>query len=201
MNFVLLAWLTYLLTDLHYDRQLVNTLLVTAWGLRLGVFLLYRVLLRGHDARFDKMRDDCMKFFVFWVFQMFWVYIVSLPVMFLNAAELDSPINGWDYFGWALWAFGFLFESWADFSKNSHSNDPAMKGKILMSGPWAITRHPNYFGEIIIWLGIFISASQVFQDNTEWGYISLLSPAFTYFLLMFASGVPLGEDRYGTLHC
>lgn len=197
LNFVTLAWLTFDLAGHGYVRQTVNTVLVTIWGVRLGLYLLVRVLKRGHDARFDEMRSKFWSFLGFWVFQMMWVWLVSLPLLFLNSAATDVAIGPRDYAGWALWVLGFLFEVAADQSKDAFLANPSNKGKIIMSGVWSVTRHPNYFGEITLWLGMFITASSVFQPNGLPGaYVSVLSPVFTFTILMFGSGVNLAEERY-----
>lgn len=196
MNFVLIALLSYFLHPQYYVRQTVILAMVSVWGCRLGAYLLYRVIKRGKDERFDELRQSCVKFFAFWVYQMFWVFIVSLPVLFVHAASVDVPIGIMDYIGWALWTIGFVVEVWADTSKDLFMGRPGNRGRLLETGVWAWSRHPNYFGEICCWLGIFMSSASVFGDNSLYGWTSLLSPILTFFLLMLVSGVPLGERRY-----
>jgi steroid 5-alpha reductase family enzyme len=195
-NFVLLALLTFCLSQTYYTRQIVITVFVCVWGVRLGGYLLYRVIKRGKDDRFDEMRAKFWSFLGFWIFQIFWVFVVSLSVIYLNAAQVDVPLNAGDYIGWVIWAIGFFLESAADFTKDRFSSNPENKGKILASGVWSVTRHPNYAGEIFIWVGIFISAAQVFSANDKSAYCSIVSPVFTFAILMFLSGVNLAEDRY-----
>jgi steroid 5-alpha reductase family enzyme len=195
-NFVLLALLTFFLSQTQYTRQIVITSFVCIWGARLGSYLLYRVLKRGKDDRFDEMREKFWSFLGFWIFQILWVFIVSLPVIFVNAAQVDVPLNAGDYIGWAIWAVGFLLESSADYTKDRFSSDPQNKGKILQSGVWSVTRHPNYAGEIFVWIGIFITSAQVFNANDRAAFASIVSPIFTFVILMFLSGVNLAEDRY-----
>lgn len=196
MNFVVLAFITFFLGGTYHDRQIINTLLVLIWGFRLGSFLLYRVLKRGKDERFDEMRSKFLDFLGFWVFQMLWVWIVSLPLTFLNAAHKDVPIGSLDVIGWIFWSSGFILQVTADYSKDKFANDPNNKGKLLSTGVWGITRHPNYAGEIFMWTGLFLSSASVFSENDKAGFVSILSPLFTFSILMFLSGVNLAEERY-----
>lgn len=201
LNFAVLALLSLLLQDVYDTRALVVTIAVLVWALRLGAFLVVRVLRRGRDERFDEMRKDCAAFFGFWVFQIIWVFIVSLPVMLVNSCDSsDLPTfgkNAQDIVGIVLWAVGFLLEWAADASKDAFNKDTANKGKLLCTGVWKHSRHPNYFGEILCWLGLTIIASTSFGSGGEsWYYVSVLSPILTFVLLMFLSGVPLAEDRY-----
>jgi len=123
------------------------------------------------------------------------VWIVSLPVIFVNAAEHDAPLDGRDYAGWALWILGFLIETWADYSKKYFDSKPENRGKFVRGGVWNWSRHPNYFGEIILWLGLFISSSTVYAVNTQWAYWSISSFVFTYIILVYGSGLPPAEQR------
>lgn len=195
-NFILLAWLTFGLNGARFDRQVVDTVLVTVWGVRLGIFLLYRVLKRGKDERFDQIRENFFSFLGFWVFQMIWVWTVSLPVIFLNASTTNVAIGARDIAGWVLWGVGFVIEVIADWQKDAFSSEPANRGRVLANGLWRYSRHPNYFGEILVWLGMFISCSAVFEQNVEGAYVSVLSPVLTAVLLLFLSGIPPAEKRY-----
>jgi steroid 5-alpha reductase family enzyme len=196
LNFIVLAVMTFLLNKTFFVRQVVVTVMVIVWGLRLGGFLVYRVFKRAKDARFDEMRSNFFKFLGFWIFQMFWALVVSLAVIFLNATTTDVKIGVADYIGWALWAFGFLLEALADQSKNSFSNDAGNRGMFINVGVWSVSRHPNYAGEIFLWTGIFITCAASFKDNTPAAFVSILSPIFTFAILMFLSGVNLAEERY-----
>lgn len=196
MNFVLIAWLTFWIGGHYHTRQIVVLCLVTVWGVRLGSFLLYRVLMRGKDDRFDEMRSKFWSFAGFWTYQMLWAWIVSLPVTFLQAAVVDRDIGALDIIGWSLWAIGFVFESLADQTKHNHYANPETRGTFLSTNVWRYSRHPNYFGEIACWTGIFLTSASVYSRNTNAAYVSVLSPVFSAFLLLFVSGIPLGEERY-----
>jgi len=195
MNFVILAWITFFLQGKYYIRQIVILAFVTTWGFRLGGFLLARVLSRGKDDRFDKLREHFFQFLGFWIFQILWVWIVSLPVIMVNAADVDVPLGSLDYAGFTLWVVGFLIESAADFGKKYFDSKPENRGKHVTGGVWNWSRHPNYFGEIILWLGIFLSSSSVYEANTRWAYFSIFSVIFTYFILVYGTGMPPAEQR------
>ena len=120
----------------------------------------------------------------------------------------DKPLGKQDYLGWALWATGMFFEIVADMQKTSFKNDPKnqvskmfkknttfdvsnfWQGKFITTGLWSISRHPNYFGEIMLWFGLYISASSVFKG---WQYLGVLSPLFVHLLITRLSGIPLLE--------
>lgn len=206
LNFSLLAILGFVWQATWYPRQAVLSGLVVVWGVRLGVFLLVRVLLRGKDARFDGIREDTLKFAGFWLFQVIWVWVVSLPVTFTNGStQPGNPLGAVDYVGWSLWVFGWLFESIADqqrFNFNNQRRRGAAAGansapnSFLKSGLWSICRHPNYFGEIVLWLGIWISSSfGLWPVSVPAAILGLLSPLLTATLLLGVSGMPIGEKR------
>ncbi|KAG2504203.1 hypothetical protein JM16_009359, partial [Phytophthora kernoviae] len=202
LNFIVLALLSLVMQGVYDTRAVVVTCLQVAWAVRLGSFLFVRVLKRGRDARFDEMRANCMAFFVFWVFQILWVFIVSLPVVLVNSCGKqvdDSFGEARDVVGIVLWGLGMALEYAADASKSAFNDDSSNKDKLLCSGVWKYSRHPNYFGEILCWVGVTTVASANFASNgseTWFYYVSAISPAFTFFVLMFLSGVPLAEDRY-----
>lgn len=200
LNFLTLAALSLVVQDVYATRSIVVTVLVAVWALRLGAHLLSRVLKRGKDARFDKMRSNCISFFGFWVFQIVWVFVVSLPVMLVNSSDAAQQMRSFgqaqDIVGVALWAIGFAVEWAADATKEAFYNDKTNRDKLLCSGVWKYSRHPNYFGEILCWIGLTVVASVTFTGSQQWFYVSVLSPVLTFVLLMFVSGIPMAEDRY-----
>ncbi|GMF34766.1 unnamed protein product [Phytophthora fragariaefolia] len=200
LNFIVLAVLSLVLQGVYDARAIVATCLQVVWALRLGSFLLLRVLKRGKDARFDEMRADFLAFFGFWVFQILWVFLVSLPVVLANSCD-DQAGHSFgeprDIVGITLWAIGMVLEYAADASKSAFNEEPKNKGKLLRSGVWKYSRHPNYFGEMLCWVGVTVLASASFGGGETWFYyVSCVSPVFTFLVLMFLSGVPLAEDRY-----
>jgi len=179
-------------------RQNVARYLVTAWALRLGSFLFYRVMKDGKDKRFDKAKQDPATFFTFWTMQGLWVFVTLIPFIALNTTTFNPAIGLRDYIGWSLWGLGFLTEVVADLQKSTFKSDPANDGKFIQSGLWSISRHPNYLGEISLWFGLFLTCSSVFRGPQ---YLTLVSPIMVTLLITKLSGIPLleasGEKRWG----
>ncbi|KAG0547955.1 hypothetical protein BDA96_01G125200 [Sorghum bicolor] len=199
-NFVIIAILTLVLKGAWHFRQIVLTVLVTIWGLRLGLFLLMRILQWGEDRRFDEMRDNLGKLAFFWIFQAVWVWTVSLPVTVVNASDRNPSIEARDIIGWIMWLVGICVEATADQQKLVFKNSPSNRGKWCNVGLWKYSRHPNYFGEMFLWWGIFVASTPVLSD-AEW--LVILGPIFLTLLLLFVSGIPLLESsadkRYGRM--
>lgn len=172
--------------------------MVTIWALRLGLFLFTRIKMRRKDSRFDKIRDSARRLVGFWSLQAAWVLLTSLPLTLLSVVERDVRIDRIDYTGWAMWMVGFLWETIADRQRhhfNQKTHDP--RGKpFLDTGVWRFSRHPNYFGEILLWCGIWLSAANgLWRTNPLGAVVSFLSPLVTFYLLVFVSGIPLAEAR------
>ncbi|KAI1464370.1 DUF1295-domain-containing protein [Daldinia caldariorum] len=190
-NFVVLAVLTLALSCTPDARQIVASALVAAWGLRLSLFLLYRVTRTGKDDRFDGTRDRFLPFLGFWAFQMLWVWAVSLPLTVLNSPAVRAyqpqalpPFGtGRDIAGAVLFGVGFAVESASDAQRLAFRarND---REAVCDAGFFAWCRHPNYFGEILIHF--------VGQASNAL-YATILGPCFLTILLLFVSGLPLSE--------
>jgi len=199
-NFVLLAVLTFVLAETYHWRQILVTTLVVVWGLRLSGYLLYRIIKIGEDDRFDDKRADPIRFAAFWIFQAFWVFTVSLPVIFVNTPQssvVSNQITAMDIIGISMFVIGLLSETVSDQQKFSFRNNPENRGKWCQVGLWKISRHPNYFGEITLWIGIFIISTSICKD-VEW--VGILSPLFTASILLFLSGIPLLEKKSDERH-
>ncbi|KAG6549943.1 hypothetical protein Mapa_008454 [Marchantia paleacea] len=190
-NFVVIAILTFLLRGTYYFRQVILTTFVIVWGLRLGLFLLLRILNWGEDKRFDDKRNDLCKFALFWVFQAIWVWTVSLPVTIVNSSARNPGIQAQDIVGWVMYAVGMIIEALADQSKLTFKNDPQNKGKWCDAGLWSWSRHPNYFGEMLLWWGIFVASTPVL-DKGRWAVVA--GPILLSCILLFLSGIPLLES-------
>ena len=152
---MVLAIITLAFSGHHNARQIVDSLFIMVWGARLSGFLLFRIIKTGKDDRFDDKRDKFFPFLGFWVFQMLWVWTVSLPVTILNSPNVTRYYQpgfgtGRDIAGVILFAIGFLMESVSDIQKYQFRSKPENKGKVCDVGLFVWTRHPNYFGEIII---------------------------------------------------
>jgi len=193
-NFILIALLTFLASQEYYDRQIMVTTLVLVSKGYLGAYLLARVMKRGHDARFDELRGNFVAFLVFWIFQMVWAWGVSLGVIFINSDTANPPLGGYDWAGLAIFLVGLFFEVVGDLQKDSFRGDPKNRKDFMSSGLWAISRHPNFFGEMMMWWGIFIIGVPVYQaSSSNWGYATVLSPLLTMAILLFLSGMPTAE--------
>ncbi|KAL5726732.1 hypothetical protein ACHQM5_009744 [Ranunculus cassubicifolius] len=189
-NFIVLSIVTLILKGDWHFRQVTLTLLVVIWGLRLGIFLLMRILQWGEDRRFDEMRSNIGKLAVFWIFQAVWVWTVSLPVTFVNASNNHPSVQAVDIIGWIMFVIGFSLEATADQQKLVFKNSTESRGKWCNVGVWKFSRHPNYFGEILLWWGIFVSSTSTLK-GTEW--LVIFGPIFLTLLLLFVSGIPLLE--------
>jgi steroid 5-alpha reductase family enzyme len=205
-NFVIPAIITLAFSGHHHARQIIDSLFIMLWGARLSGFLLFRIIKTGKDDRFDDKRDKIFPFLGFWVFQMIWVWIVSLPVTVLNSPNVTKYPQpkfgtGCDIAGVILWSIGFVMESLSDTQKFRFRSNAANKGKVCDVGLFSWTRHPNYFGEIIMQFSIFMIA----LSPSAYGYIpkgsgayaaqysAILGPIFLTVLPMIVSGLTLQE--------
>jgi len=177
----------------HGPRQVVNAVLVVVWLSRLGSFLFARILRDGRDDRFTALKKNPLRFLAVWTIQALWVWLVALPVLLtVQSPRGASDVGPLDVVGWAVWAAGFLIEVIADAQKGAFRDKAENKGKFITDGLWAYSRHPNYFGEITLWVGLCISGSSCFR-GADW--LGWMSPVFTTFLLTMVSGVPMLEKK------
>ena len=170
-------------------------IMVILWSLRLGMFLFKRVKDVGQDIRFVEMKKDFFWFFMTWTLSGLWVFLTY--VAGLSAMTSINLIENMSFYhfifmltGFLLWVVGFVIEILADNQKKIFRENPSNKGKFISSGLWAWSRHPNYFGEIILWLGIAIIA---FPSMDGGEFLGLISPLFVYVLLTKISGIPMLE--------
>ena len=187
-----------ILKNSYQGIDLISLLLgsmVIIWATRLSSFLFLRVKKSGEDVRFKKIKHSFSWFLMTFMLQGMWVFMCIFPALIV-ISSFNSEINNYAIVGSIVWLFGFLFEIIADNQKSNFNK--FNKGEFISSGLWSITRHPNYFGEFILWLGITI-ASLGYIDNYK--YVLLLTPTFVYLLLTRVSGVNLleeiGEKRWG----
>lgn len=194
-------------------RQVIISLALILWAFRLAVFLAYRVHKTGKDDRFDDKRDNFFAFLGFWVFQMVWVFTVSLPVTLLNAPRVRNELNALpdssrppsfgtvrDIVGLIMWAIGWLTEAMADWQRFRFRESHKVDGKRVWCniGLWRWSRHPNYFGEILLQFGIYTMAVTPAFHGLRGGtaaalHASVIGPVLLTVLLLFVSGLPLSE--------
>lgn len=134
---MVLAVLTFFLNQTYYLRQIILSGLVTIWAIRLGGFLLVRIIAIGQDKRFDNMREKPLQFLRFWIFQFLSIWVIYLPMCFVNAEYYDTALQWNDYFGWGLWLLGFLIETIADQQKFNYRQDPKNKDHWCDAGIWS----------------------------------------------------------------
>mmetsp|Transcript_17236 Transcript_17236/g.37491 ORF Transcript_17236/g.37491 Transcript_17236/m.37491 type:complete len:296 (-) Transcript_17236:377-1264(-) len=175
-------------------RPLVATSLVCLWALRLGLFLFTRILKDGHDCRFDGIREQPLRFINIWSLQALWVCLTALPAFLSNTVEAQPELNTQDLAGVLVWVFGFGVEVAADWQKSAFRAVPANRGRWIDSGLWAWSRHPNYFGEILLWVGMLVLCSAGFTQLKHL-CCAAISPLFVALLLCCASGVPMLEAK------
>ncbi len=165
---------------------------VVVWAARLGWFLFARVRRSGGDGRFDAITTDAARFLVVWVTQGLWV-TVTLSAVLAAVTAADRPtFSAVMIVGLMVWLLGFAVEVAADTQKSRFRADPANASDFIRTGLWAWSRHPNYFGEIVCWLGLALASVPALRG---WQYATLLSPVFVLVLLTRVSGIPLLERR------
>ncbi|CAF3017710.1 unnamed protein product [Rotaria sp. Silwood2] len=211
-NFLILALITLNFGGTYYTRNIIVSVLVMVWAVRLAIFLLIRVIKSGgKDTRFDDKRKKPLAMVVFYILQILWVWTVSLPVTLLNSPAASIPSQGGgnptlgtrDIVGIILWSIGFICEVVPDFHKFIWRFSKPPKSQFMHYGLWKFSRAPNYFGEILLWWGIFIivnsvAISDIANDNIKKAlWASILSPIFTMILLLGLSGLPLTQKPTG----
>jgi len=174
-------------------RELIISLLVVIWSLRLSFFLYLRIHRSGKDGRFDELKKSPIRFLVPWTLQGLWVFLTMIVVIVINSQNGPSPpLKIWDGIGLAVWILGFVIEALADNQKTKFNTTPENQGKWIDSGLWSISRHPNYFGEILLWSGIAIFGISCLSGLE---LLTWISPIFIYLLLTKISGVPILDKR------
>ena len=173
-------------------RSIIAISLVFIWALRLGVFLFIRVLRVGEDRRFREVKQNFSKFLVWWSVSALWVFLTAANALTMIINNVSSTDDLYFYFGLLLWLIGFSFEVIADEQKRRFKSDKNNKDAFISSGLWRFSRHPNYFGEILLWVGMAVIA---LPTLIGWQYVTLISPIFIYLLLTRVSGVNLLEER------
>jgi steroid 5-alpha reductase family enzyme len=197
LTFAVLA-VVLLFTGAAEPIQLVASLLVVVWAVRLGTYLFRRIMRMKVDHRFDGMRDDPLRFARFWLLQAITVAVVMLPVTYLLDRDDPPGIGAWSIAGAAVWLVGLLVEAIADAQKSAYKAKAENRDRLVASGLWRYSRHPNYFGEMLVWWGLFLYTVPVLHGAA---FAVVAGPVFITLLLLFVSGIPplerSAEEKYG----
>ncbi len=167
-------------------------LLISLWAIRLGSFLFSRIHKDGEDKRFRTIKPSATQFFMTWTLQGLWVSLCSMCALTAISSESGVVVNAFYYLGVGLFIYGFYTEVKADNEKSKFRSVPENRDKFITTGLWAKSRHPNYFGEIVLWAAIAVIS---LPSLSGLQYITLISPIFTYVLLVHVSGVRMLEAR------
>jgi len=196
LGFILAALVSLVAAGEYSPRALLVTGLVAVWGVRLALHIHSRNRGKGEDPRYRKWREEWGSTFVIRSFlQVFMLQgallvLVAVPVIFVNASPA-SPFNWLDALGALVWLVGFAFEAVGDLQLSRFLREPANRGKLMTEGLWRYSRHPNYFGEVTLWWGIWLVAAAV-----PGGWKTVVGPLAITFLILKVSGVPMLEARY-----
>ena len=180
------------LSDNLDSRAVIVAAMVAVWALRLGSFLFRRVRRDGRDGRFDRIKTDPLRFLMTWTLQGLWVLLTLAAALAIITGTERRELGWIAIVGIVVWIAGFAIEAIADQQKSVFKKNPANDGRFIKSGLWAWSRHPNYFGEITLWIGIAIMAVPVLSG---WRWAMLISPIFVVLLLTRVSGIPMLEVR------
>jgi steroid 5-alpha reductase family enzyme len=173
-------------------RGLVLAVMVVLWAVRLGSFLFLRISKHGKDDRFDELKPDFFRFLNTWTIQGLWVVLTAALAWVAITSDRKVGLDWFFWVGLLVWAAGITVETVADVQKARFKAEPANKGRFINTGLWSRSRHPNYFGEITLWVGVAIIALPVLQG---WQWAALVSPVFVALLLIKGSGVPPLEAK------
>ena len=173
-------------------RRVLLAALVLVWAARLGSFLFQRVSRSGKDDRFDEIKSSFPRFLGVWTIQGLWVSVTAAAAWIAISSSRTVGIDGFAVAGALLWLVGFAIEVIADRQKSRFRAEPANRGRFISTGLWSRSRHPNYLGEILLWIGVAVIALPVLEG---WQWIGLLSPVFVAVLILRVSGVPLLEAK------
>ncbi len=180
------------------DRSALLLVMVLIWALRLGSYLFLRIRKAGTDSRFEVIKPSFPRFLNTWTLQGLWVSLTLAAALAAITTTTREGIGVVTVAGAVIWLVGIGLEATADAQKSRFRADPSNKGRFIHSGLWSWSRHPNYFGEIVLWIGVAVVAAPVLHG---WQWVTLISPLFVVLLLTRVSGVPLleksADERWG----
>lgn len=195
-GFILAAAVSLAAGGVYSPRGLLLCALVVVWGTRLALHIHARNRGKGEDPRYRVWREQWGRWFLprsflqVFMLQGFLLVVVSAPVIFVNAAQASS-LGALDALGALVWLTGFMFEAVGDWQLLRFLRDPANKGRLMTGGLWRYSRHPNYFGEVTLWWGIWLMALSV-----PGGWATVVGPLTITVLILMVSGIPMLERRY-----
>ncbi len=192
LTYVLVTLALLALAPVRDARAVLLTALVVIWALRLGTFLFRRVRRAGKDDRFEEIKPSALRFLMLWVVQGLWVTFTAMAAWVGITSSRREGLDVFAILGTVVWVLGFALEVAADRQKSRFRADPANGGRFISGGVWSWSRHPNYLGEIVLWVGVAIIAVPVL---TGWSWVVLASPVFVALLITRVSGVPLLEQK------
>ena len=192
ITYITLVVIAFLLSQDVDARSTLLAALVIVWAIRLGSFLFRRIQKAGKDDRFDEIKPSFFRFLNVWTIQGLWVTFTVAAALTAITTTVRKELDAFAMVGLLIWVFGFAFEAIADSQKSRFNADPNNKGKFIRTGLWSRSRHPNYFGEIVLWIGVAVIAAPVLQG---WQWAAMISPIFVTLLLTRISGIPLLEKK------
>ena len=192
LTYISVAIIAALLSSDLDGRSILLVVLIGVWAARLGTFLFRRIHKAGKDVRFDVLKPSFIRFLNVWTIQGLWVSLTLAAALAAITTSTRVNLGVFALVGALIWVVGFTIEVLADAQKSRFRSDPANKGRFMNTGLWARSRHPNYFGEIVLWIGIAVIALPVLSG---WQWVTLISPIFVFLLLTRVSGVPMLEKR------
>ncbi len=196
VGFILVAYFTLLKNGLFLPRHLLLTGMITLWGIRLSVHVFLHNLGKAEDQRYRRWRQAWGKyaflrsFLQVFMLQGLLLVIIAYPIVLINTSRTVG-LGILDLIGFLIWLTGFIFEAIGDYQLYRFLKNPVNIGKVLTTGIWSYTRHPNYFGEVLIWWGIYFVALSV-----PYGWTAIVSPVTMTYLLLFVSGIPMTEKLF-----
>jgi steroid 5-alpha reductase family enzyme len=186
------TWLAVLLSPQVDARAWLLAVIVSIWTLRLGIFLFRRIQAAGEDERFREIKPSWPRFLLTWTVQGLWVSFTMAAALAAITSETRLGLGIFALVGFLTWVLGFGIEVIADQQKSKFRAEPHNAGKFINTGLWSWSRHPNYFGEIVLWIGVALIAVPVLSG---WQWLTMISPIFVVILLTRVSGLPMLEKR------
>jgi len=192
VTYIAVTGIAVLLSPVLDGRSLLLLVLVAIWAFRLGSFLFRRIHKTGKDGRFDNLKPHFFRFLNTWTLQGLWVSFTLAAALATITTASRKELDVFALAGLLIWFIGFAIEVVADAQKNGFRANPDNAGQFIQTGLWAWSRHPNYFGEIVLWIGVAVISIPVLRG---WQWMTLISPVFVTLLLTRVSGIPILERR------